>query len=153
MVHEVIGRQSLFQITGLFAHPMYPIPKILWLHRNEPGISADTKSYVTLIGYLLLKMGFPPYVDYSLASRFMAFDIRKREWSEEILSAVDLKRDCLPIPVPAGTIAGTLNTEIANQLGLLPETSVVLGGHDQPCGALGSGVIGGGTRCGFHRHI
>ncbi len=141
---EVIGRQSLFQITGLFAHPMYPIPKILWLHRNEPGISADTKSYVTLIGYLLLKMGLPPYVDYSLASRFMAFDICKREWSEEILSAVDLKKDCLPIPVPAGTIAGTLNAEIANQLGLVPGTSVVLGGHDQPCGALGSGVIGGG---------
>jgi len=26
-----IGRERLFQITGLFAHPMYPIPKILWL--------------------------------------------------------------------------------------------------------------------------
>jgi xylulokinase len=141
---EVIGRQALFEITGLFAHPMYPIPKILWLRKHEPGIFAATKSFLTLIGYLLLKMGLRPYVDYSLASRFLAFDILKRSWSDEILSAVELDKDRLPIPVAAGTIAGKLDAEAASHLGLSPGTPVVLGGHDQPCGALGSGVIGGG---------
>jgi len=141
---EVIGRQALFEITGLFAHPMYPIPTILWLRKHEPGIFAATKSFLTLIGYLLLKMGLRPYVDYSLASRFLAFDILKYSWSDKILSAAELDKDCLPIPVAAGTIAGKLNAEAASHLGLSPGTPVVLGGHDQPCGALGSGVIGGG---------
>jgi xylulokinase len=138
---EMIGRQRLFQITGLFAHPMYPIPKILWLRRHQPEIFRSTKSFLTLIGYLLQKMRLPPYVDYSLASRFMAFDIRRRCWSDDILSATELDGACLPLPVPAGTIAGKLNSEVASPLGVSSGIPVVLGGHDQPCGALGAGVI------------
>ena len=141
---QTLGRERLFQITGLFTHPMYPIPKILWLREHKPEIFNSTKTFVTLIGYLLQKMGLPPYVDYSLASRFLAFDIQKRCWSDEILSAVELDKALLPVPVPAGTIAGKLNAEAAMQLGIPRGTPVVLGGHDQPCGALGTGVIGCG---------
>lgn len=141
---ETIGRQHLFQITGLFAHPMYPIAKILWLRQHEPEVFAATQSFVTLIGYLLQRMGLPPYTDYSLASRYLAFDIRRRCWSDEILNAVQLDKTRLPIPVPAGTIAGKLGSETASQLGIPSGTPVVLGGHDQPCSALGAGVIGSG---------
>jgi xylulokinase len=142
-VHE-IGRKRLFEITGLVAHPMYPIAKILWLRENDPELFASSARFVTLIGYLLLRLGLPPYVDYSLASRFLAFDIHERCWSEEILSCVGVRSDRLPPPVPAGTVAGKLNTEAANCLGLVPGTMVVVGGHDQPCGAVGVGVIGAG---------
>jgi len=141
---EIMGRQRLFQITGLLAHPMYPVPKILWLREHEPEIFNSTASFLTLIGYLLQKMGLPPYVDYSLASRFLAFDVQKLSWSDEILSATELDKARLPVPVPAGTIAGKLNAEAASQLGVSAGTPVVLGGHDQPCGALGTGVVGRG---------
>ncbi len=141
---EAIGRQRLFQITGLFAHPMYPIAKILWLRQHVPQVFAATQSFVTLIGYLLQRMGLPPYTDYSLASRYLAFDIRRLCWSDEILSATQLDKARLPVPAPAGTIAGELSSETASQLGIPSGTPVVLGGHDQPCSALGAGVIGSG---------
>lgn len=141
---KAIGRQRLFQITGLFAHPMYPIPKVLWLRKHEPAIFASANSFLTLIGYLLQKMGLPPYVDYSLASRFLAFDILKRSWSDEILGAAELDKMRFPEPVPAGTIAGKLSSAAASQLGISARIPVVLGGHDQPCGALGTGVMDGG---------
>jgi xylulokinase len=141
---EIIGRDRLFHITGHQTHPMYPIPKILWMRKNEPEIFTSTAAYFTLIGFLLQKMGLPPYVDYSLASRFLAFDITRRTWSDEILSAVDLQKSRLPEPVSAGTIVGKLNAEAASELGLLAGIPVVLGGHDQPCNALGSGVTSGG---------
>jgi xylulokinase len=141
---EAVGREALFRLTGLFAHPMYPIPKILWLRKHEPRIFAASKCFLTVIGYLLQKMGLRPFVDYSLASRFLAFDILKHSWSDEILQATGLRRDCLPVPVAPGTIAGTLNTQAASHLGLSAGTPVVMGGHDQPCSALGSGVIDSG---------
>ena len=141
---ETIGRQRLFQITGLFAHPMYPIPKILWLRNHEPEVFHSASSFLTLIGYLLQKIGLPPYVDYSLASRFLGFDILELSWADEILGAAKLDKARLPVPVPAGTIAGKLNSAAASQLGLSAGIPVVLGGHDQPCGALGTGVIDGG---------
>jgi len=143
-LERTFGRKQLFEITGLVAHPMYPVPKFLWLRKHRPDIFADTTRFLSVIGYVLSRLGLPPYIDYSLASRYLAFDIRKRRWSEEILAATEINAECLPIPVPAGTIAGTLDGSVASQLGLSPGTIVAMGGHDQPCGALGVGAIGSG---------
>jgi len=138
---EKVGPERLYQITGLTAHAMYPLPKILWLRNHAADTFSHTAQFLTLPGYLLTQMGLPGYVDYSLASRFLAFDIRKRTWSAELLSTCELSVEQFPIPVPAGTIAGELSSPAAAALGLRPGTRVVLGGHDQPCAALGSGVL------------
>lgn len=141
---ELIGRERLFQITGLRGHSVYTLPKILWLRQHRPDVFAAADRFLTLIGYLLQKMELPPYVDYSLASRYLAFDVRKRSWSDEILGAMEIREARLPVPMPAGTTVGELKPDIARQLGVAAGTPIVLGGHDQPCSALGSGVIGPG---------
>jgi len=143
-LEKTFGRKRLFETTGLVAHPMYPVPKVLWLRKHRPDISGPSVRFLTVIGYVLSRLRLHPYVDYSLASRYLAFDIRQHGWSEEILAATAISAECLPVPVPAGTIAGKLDAAAASQLGLLPGTIVVMGGHDQPCGALGVGVISAG---------
>jgi xylulokinase len=143
-LERTFGRKKLFEITGLVTHPMYPVPKVLWLRKHRPDIFAPSARFVSVIGYVLSRLGLPAYIDYSLASRYLAFDIQQRRWSEEILAATELNSECLPTPVPAGTIAGKLDGGAATQLGLSPGTIVVMGGHDQPCGALGVGAIGSG---------
>ena len=141
---ETVGKQRLFEITGQAPHPMYPAAKILWLRKHEPDVYASAACFVALPSYLLGRLGLPPYVDYSLASRFLTFDICQHAWSAEILSLCRLEPQQLPQPVAAGTVAGELLPDIAGQLGLRPGTMVVVGGHDQPCGALGSGVLESG---------
>jgi xylulokinase len=143
-LEKAFGRKRLYEITGHVAYPMYPVPKILWLRRHRPELFASSVRFLSVIGYVLSRLGLPAYVDYSLASRYLAFDIRQRRWSEEIIAATEISAECLPVPVPAGTIAGKLDAAAANQLGLLLGTMVVMGGHDQPCGALGVGAIGAG---------
>jgi len=143
-LEKLFGRKRLFEITGLVAHPMYPVPKILWLRKHRPGMFASSVRFLSVIGYLLSRLGLPAYIDYSLASRYLAFDIRRRQWSEEILAATEINVECLPVAVPAGTIAGKLDAAAANQLGLSSGTIVVMGGHDQPSGALGVGAIDAG---------
>lgn len=143
-LEKALGRRRLFEITGLVAHPMYPVLKILWLRKHRPNIFASPVRFLSVIGYVLSRLGLPAYVDYSLASRYLAFDIRQKRWSDEILSATEISADCLPIPVPAGTVAGKLDGAGARELGLSPGTLVVMGGHDQPCSALGVGAIGAG---------
>ena len=140
-LERTIGRKTLFEITGLVAHPMYPVPKILWLRKHQPEIFTPSVRFLTVIGYVLARLGLPPYVDYSLASRYLAFDTRQQGWSEEILAATKISPECLPVPVPAGTSLGNLSVSAAGQLGLSTQTTVVIGGHDQPCGALGVGVL------------
>ncbi len=143
-LEKICERKRLFEITGLVAHSMYPVPKILWLRNHRPDIFASSVRFLTVIGYVLSRLGLPPYVDYSLASRYLAFDVRQRRWSEEILAAAEINAECLPVPVSAGTIAGKLEGSNASQLGLSAGTIVVMGGHDQPCGALGVGATGPG---------
>ncbi|HET7208366.1 MAG TPA: FGGY-family carbohydrate kinase [Terriglobales bacterium] len=133
--------KSIFQITGLTVHPMYPLAKILWLREHEPQIFSGTARFLAIPSYLLTRLRLPAYIDYSLASRFLLFDIHKHSWSSEILCGFDLCAEQLPIAVPAGTIAGELSQSAAADLGLTPGTLVVVGGHDQPCGALGCGVV------------
>ncbi|MFZ0588748.1 MAG: FGGY-family carbohydrate kinase, partial [Candidatus Sulfotelmatobacter sp.] len=143
-IEATLGRKRLFEITGLVAHPMYPVPKILWLRKHRPELFASSVRFLTVIGYLLSRLGLPAYIDYSLASRYLVFDIRRREWSSEILAAAEINPEWLPVAVPAGTIAGKLDAAAASELGLSFGTMVVMGGHDQPCGALGVGAVGAG---------
>lgn len=143
-IEKQVGRKRLFEITGLVTHPMYPVPKLLWLRKYQPKVFSSASSFVTVVGYILARLGLPPYVDYSLASRYLAFDVRKGQWAEEVLEVAGLRSDCLPTPVAAGTVVGKLSANAARQLGVPCETPVVLGGHDQPCGALGVGVIKNG---------
>ena len=90
-LERTFGRRRLFEITGLVAHPMYPVPKFLWLRKHRPDIFASSVRFLSVIGYVLSRLGLPAYIDYSLASRYLAFDIRQRRWSEEILAATDIK--------------------------------------------------------------
>jgi xylulokinase len=139
-----LGRRNLFEITGLIVHTMYPVPKILWLKQHCPKVFEAAAHFLSVTDFLLTQLGLPPFIDYSLASRYLAFDVRRGCWSEEILSAAGIAAERLPIPVPAGTAAGKLSAEAAAQLGVPAATLVVVGGHDQPCGALGAGVLKAG---------
>jgi xylulokinase len=136
-----LGARWIFETTGLVAHPMYPVPKILWLREHRPEIYSTSLRFLSVTDFIHIKLGLPPYIGYSLASRFLAFDLTKGSWSAEILEAVGLRKDQLPIPVPAGSIAGKVLPEAASALGIPSGIPVIVGGHDQACGALGVGVI------------
>lgn len=143
-LEEKAGRRHIFEITGHIAHPMYPAPKILWLKRHCAEVFAAARRFLGVTDFLLTRLGLPACIDYSLASRFLLFDVRRACWSEEMLAAAGVGADRLPLPVPAGTMAGKLGAEAAAQLGVPAGTAVVVGGHDQPCGALGVGVTKSG---------
>jgi xylulokinase len=143
-IAEALGARSIFEITGLSPHPMYPVPKILWMREHQKEIFCSAAQFLGVTDYLLSRLGLPPHIDYSHASRFLAFDVRRRCWSEQILSACQLTPERFATPVPAGTLVGRLSTATASDLGLSSGTPVIVGGHDQPCGALGMGVTDAG---------
>jgi len=140
-LEQELGRKRIFQITGLIPDTMFTIAKICWLRAHQPRVFSSASRFVGISDYCLLRMGLPPYMGYSLASRVMAFDVRACRWSEEILKLTGVLADRLPIPVQAGTVAGKLSQSAAKKMGLRPGTAVVVGGHDQTCGAVGMGAI------------
>lgn len=136
-----LGWESIYKISGAPPHAMFPLAKMAWMKKNQPEAFAETRRMLCVEEYLLERMGLPGAVDPSQASRMQLFDIRARAWSEPLCEALGIKPAMLPQVRPAGTALGSLNAEIANMLGLPTGTHVAVGGHDQPCGALGLGII------------
>lgn len=139
-LEEILGKEKIYTITGLPLHPMYSLPKILWLRKHKPDLFSCAKKFVGMADFILSKLGLPSYTDYSLASRTLMFDIKKKKWSDEILQASEIASTILSEPVQAGEKLGTISKEIGQELGLSKEVIITLGGHDQPCGALGAGL-------------
>ena len=132
--------QWVYGITGLPPHAMYGFNKIMWLKKHKPELYEETSCFLNPADYILERIGFPRCTDYSLASRVMALDIHEKQWSEEILDIASIKMDKLPKPEQSGNFLGNIIPSVARILNLKPGVAVVLGGHDQPCGALGAGA-------------
>lgn len=141
LLNKIFNKEKIYRISGAPLHPMFPLAKILWLKKNKPDIYERTKYFLSAGDYILYKMGFGTISDYSLSSRTQLFDVNKRSWSDEILENVGFDKKKLPDTYQAGIKVDKLNKEIAEILNLKPGVVVGLGGHDQPCGALGAGVI------------
>ncbi len=141
---EQLGADRLFALTGQVPGPSYPLAKICWLHQNRPDIYQSVDKFLCYGEFVLSRLGLPPTIDYSMAARSMAFDVHRLAWSEPILEAAKLDPKLLPSIAPAGTALGTPAPQIADELGLPRSTVVVVGGHDQPCGAVGAGVAAEG---------
>jgi xylulokinase len=138
---ESLGAAELFRITGMPLHPMYSINKVMWFKRHMPQLYERTWKFLCVEDFVILKLGAEPLIDYSLAARTMALDIRGRDWSDQVLDRAGVKRDKLSRVVGSGCIAGEVAPALCESLGLAPDAVAVTGGHDQCCGALGAGVI------------
>ena len=58
-----------------------------------------------------------------------------------ILECAEIDKEKFGEPVQAGEAVGQIRSEISMELGLPRGVILVAGGHDQPCAALGAGVI------------
>ena len=112
-----IGEKKIAEITGLRPHEMYSISKIMWLKRNRPEVLEAARHILLMEDYVVFRLTGVAQIDYSLAARTMAFDIRKLCWSGEILEAAGVDEKLLSVPVPTGTIAGSLLASAAEKRG------------------------------------
>jgi len=138
------GEERLYQITGHTSHTMFTLFKLLWLKHNRPEVWTNARKFLCMEDLLQFHLGLDPTISWSLAGRTMMFDVRKHEWSPEILSTAGVRTDQLARPMASGKIAGHLDKKITDDLGLEPDAFVVVGGHDQVAGALGGGATESG---------
>ena len=142
---ETLGADRIARISGLAPHEMYSVCKIMWLKKHQPEVYQQAR-HIFLIGdYVAWHLTGVAQIDYSLATRSMAFDIGKLTWSEEILDAAGIDIFLLSKPVPTGTVAGCVTKAAAEKTGLNPDCQIVTVSHDQVAAAVGAGAFDGET--------
>jgi xylulokinase len=142
---EKLPRQRIFEISGMPLHGMYTASKIVWWQQNRPEVFAKAKQFLCYQDLLIHQLGLAPAIDLSLAARTMLLDIDQGAWSGELCGIAGIDPARLARPVPAGTVIGEIPAKIAKSFGLPAGVVAVAGGHDQPCGALGAGVVEDGV--------
>lgn len=138
---NALGEEKLTYISGVKPHQMYSLPKIMWIKKNLPEIYAKAKHILLMEDYIVYMLTGNTYIDYSLAARTMALDIRRKCWSDEVLGAAEIDKSLLSTPVPPFNVAGEIKAEIAERLGIKSPIKIVNGAHDQVAAAVGSGVF------------
>ncbi len=138
---EYFGDKKIAKITGLKPHKMYSISKLMWIVENKPEIYNAVKRIVLFEDYIVYMLSGVAQIDYSLASRTMAFDIISLEWSKEIIEFSNISLDKMSNVVPTGTKAGVIKEKLAESLGLPKDVVIVSGCHDQVAATVGAGVL------------
>ena len=81
------------------------------------------------------------FIDYSMAGRTMMLSSERPEWDSGVLDIAGISKDKLSEPVRSTATIGRVREDIRAGFGLSRTCQVVLGGHDQACGAVGSGGV------------
>jgi len=131
-----------YEITGIpEIIPTWPACKILWLKENEPENFRKTAKYLLVQDYLIHCLTGRFVTDGSISCTTLLYDIVHDAWWEEALSITGIDKSKLAQLQKPGSIAGVILPQVAEELGINPETRVVCGGMDQCVGAIGAGNI------------
>ena len=140
-----LGRKNLIHITGNDALTGFTAPKIVWVQENEPDIWMRVRHILLPKDYVRYKLTGKFMMDRADGAGTILFDLAKRDWSPEVLSALDIPAEVLPPTCEGTDITGELTTNIASELGLPAGIPVFGGGGDQAASAVGTGAVRAGV--------
>jgi L-fuculokinase len=130
----------LYQTTGLQSYHFNTIFKLIWLRENRPDVLEDMDYYVMMPSLILWRLSGELVTDTTMACTSMLTDIKKRNFSEEILKPLGLSPAIFPRLVEPGTIVGKVTANAAEALGIQTGIVVIAAGHDTQFAILGSGA-------------
>ncbi|MFW5949771.1 MAG: xylulokinase [archaeon] len=145
---EIEARVGEDRIVDLASNPPFEgftAPKILWVRAHEPDVYDQTETIVLPKDFIRFKLTGEFATDVSDASGTLLLDVGEREWSAEILDALDVSREMLPDVYESPEVTGSISTEVSHRTGLPAGTPVVAGAGDNAAGAVGTGVIQDGS--------
>ena len=131
---------ELHDIAGNLAMPGFTAPKLLWVARHEPDVFSRTACVLLPKDYLRLRMTGDKVSDPSDAAGTLWLDVARRDWSDTLLAACDMRRSQMPALAEGSEPSGVLSAEIAREWGLSGEVVVAAGGGDNATSAIGIGA-------------
>lgn len=140
-ITETVGEERLIEIAGNPALTGFQAPKILWLKDEEPDNFSRLASVLLPKDYVRLRLTGELATDVSDAAGTLLLDVQRREWSEEILNALELPMEWLPRVYEGPEKTGALRENVADEVGMPAGIPVAAGGGDNAAAAVGTGVV------------
>lgn len=140
-ITETVGREQIVELTSNPVLTGFQAGKIIWLRNNEPEAYARVRKVLLPKDYIRYLLTGEYATEVSDASGTSLFNVRRRQWADEVLDAIGIPREWMPKVYESPEITGRITAEAANVTGLKEGTPVVGGGGDQAAGAVGNGIV------------
>ena len=138
---ERVGATRLIEYVSNPALPGFSAPKALWVRDNEPDIFARTRKILLPKDYIRFLLTEKMAMEISDAAGTCLLNVKRGEWSQEVLDAIGFDSSLLPPVVASDQVCGSITGEVERLTGLPAGTPVAGGGADNACGAVGNGVV------------
>jgi xylulokinase len=141
-----IPEEEWYALTGNgFPPPLYTVFKMIWLRNENPDVFKKTRVVIGTKDYINYLLTGIIATDHSYASGSGVYDLKKRCYSEPLITASGLDRSLFPEVLPSAQVLGRLLPDAAAALGVSRDVVVVAGGVDNSCMALGARNIDEGS--------
>jgi xylulokinase len=144
-IERAVGSDQLRRIAGNPALTGFQAPKVLWLRHHEPEAYARVRSLLLPKDFIRFRLSGARASDASDAAGTLLLDLAARDWSDEILAALEIPRDWLPRVYEGPEVTGHVSAAGAAATGLPEGLPVIAGGGDNAAAAVGCGVVRAGT--------
>jgi xylulokinase len=143
-ITDTVGLETLVAETCNPVLTGFTAPKIIWVRDNEPEIYERARMHLLPKDYVRFKLTGEFATEVSDASGTSLLNVPERQWSDKVLSALQIPREHLPRVYESFEISGRISALGSAATGLNEGTPVVGGGGDQAAGAVGNGIVQSG---------
>jgi len=139
-IEEKISPWEIFRITGYQITSFNTLFRLMWLRENVPEALDEAYTWLMMPGLITYKLCREFHIEPTSASTMMAMDLRKRDWSAQLLELADLDPSFFPEWIEPGQTVGYVTEKAQKECGVPSGVPVVVGGHDTQFALFGSGA-------------
>ena len=134
-----VDEKAWYARTGNgFPRATYSVFKLMWYREHAPELYQNAVCFLGSKDYINFRLTGSMATDHSYASGSGAYDLEKRQYIKEYLTAAGIDESKLPRIVDSDTILGKITADMARRLNVSPDAVVVAGAVDNACMALGA---------------
>ena len=140
-INEIIGIDTLMDITASPALTGFTASKIRWVQKHEPENYAKCRHILLPKDYIRFMLSGEYHTDASDASGMQLLDISTRQWSPLICEKLGVDMSLLAEVRESPEAVSKVSAKAAELTGLKEGTILAAGAGDNAAAAVGTGVV------------
>lgn len=143
-IRALISDDRLREITANNLSSYLGAPTYVWLRRHRRDVFDRTHQFLMANSYLNHRLTGRFTMDVSQAPLQLLYDVRRGDWSAELLDLLGLPAEKYPPIYRCDAIIGEMTHAAAEATGIPAGTPVLAGTTDTPAAMLGMGIASAG---------
>ena len=131
------------EISGVGHFSFNTLNKFIWFRENRPDLIENASHFLFASSLITHRLTGRLTNDATMVGTSQLAEIKSQDFSDEILSALQVRRSLFPEIVFPGDVIGPLRADAAVALGLPVGIPVVSAGHDTQFAVFGAGAAPG----------